>query len=667
MGFNRAQQEAIEHGEGPMLVLAGPGSGKTLVITNRIRTLIEHQGVNPSNILVITFTKAAAQEMRSRFEKMMNQAYLPVNFGTFHAIFFHILKFAYGYKAENIVREADRLHFFRETVSQLELEIEDEGDFIQGIIGEISRIKNEQINPEHYYSTNCPEEVFRKIYQRYDDFLRRRNQIDFDDMLVYCYELFRERPDILAAWQKKYRYILIDEFQDINRIQYEIVKMLALPENNLFIVGDDDQSIYRFRGAEPRIMLNFDKDYPDTGRVLLDTNYRCSGAVVKGAVQVIENNKERFRKKITADKDEGCPIDVQAFEEFSQQNQRILELIQKYAADGTAYEEIAVLFRTNTQPRLLVQKLMEYNIPFRMKDSMPNIYEHWVVKNVRSYIGIALGDRRRSEFLQIVNKPRRYISREAMSQEQVDFGTLKNYYRDRSWMVERIEKLEYDLAMLRTMPPYAAIQYIRRAVGYDEYLKEYAEYRRMKVEELYEVLEEVQEGAKRFKSYEEWFAHMEQYAGELAQQADKRMEQLHAVTLATMHASKGLEYEVVFIMDANEGITPHHKSVLEEDLEEERRMFYVAMTRAKEHLHIFYSKNRYNKQLQPSRFVGELLMNRDSMQEGALLDHKRYGRCRVIKNDGTKLEICCLRNQKRYVLDIEFCVSRQLITAVQEK
>lgn len=666
MGFNQSQQEAIEHHAGPMLVLAGPGSGKTLVITNRIRALIEEQGVNPSNILVITFTKAAATEMRSRFEKMMDQAYLPVNFGTFHAIFFHILKYAYGYKAESIVREEERMHFFKETVAGLDLEIEDEGDFIQGIAGEISKIKNEQINLNNYYSTNCPEEVFRKIYQKYDDFLQRRNKIDFDDMLVYCYELFKEREDILAMWQRKYQYILIDEFQDINKIQYEIIKLLALPENNLFIVGDDDQSIYRFRGAKPGIMLNFDKDYPGAKRVLLNLNYRCSGSVVKGAVRVIENNRERFPKEIEAFHEDGLPIDVQAFEEFSDENQKILEMVQRYAGEGIEYQEMAVLFRTNTQPRLLVQKFMEFNIPFRMKDSMPNIYEHWIVKNLRCYIEIALGSRKRSDFLQVMNKPNRYISRDALQAEVVSLDYLKQFYRNRGWMVERLEKLEYDLQMLSTMPPYAAIQYIRKGIGYDDYLKEYAEYRRMKVEELYEVLEEVQEASKKFAGFDEWFEHMEQYGRELREQAAKRQGQLEAVTLSTMHASKGLEYRVVFIMDANEGITPHHKSVLDEDLEEERRMFYVAMTRAKEHLHIFYSKNRYNKQLQPSRFVGELLVDRTAMKEGEMVVHKRYGKCRVVKNDGRKLEILCLRNSKTYVLDIEFCVTQQLIKAAQE-
>lgn len=661
MGFNQSQQEAIEHNTGPMLVLAGPGSGKTLVITNRIRALIEQQGVNPSNILVITFTKAAATEMRQRFSKLMNQSYLPVNFGTFHAVFFHILKFAYGYKAENIVREEDRQHFFRETVQKMDLEIEDEADFIQGIIGEISKIKNDQINLDNYYSTNCPEDVFRKIYKEYDGFLRRRSQLDFDDMLVYCYELFREREDILRAWQKKYQYILIDEFQDINRIQYEIIKMLALPENNLFIVGDDDQSIYRFRGAEPGIMLNFDKDYPNARRVLLNLNYRCSGEVVKGAVRVISHNRERFEKSIEAFNEDGAPIDVRKFQEFSEQNAYVLRLIQDYVREGVEYKDLAVLFRTNTQPRLLVQKLMEYNIPFKMKDSMPNIYEHWIVKNICSYIKIALGSRKRSEFLQIMNKPKRYLSREAFAGEAVNLEAVKQYYSSRDWMVERIEKLEYDLQMLSTMPPYAAIQYIRKGIGYEEYLQEYAGYRRMKVEELYEVLEEVQEAAKPFQTYEEWFRHMEEYGRELLEQANKRKDLIQAVTLSTMHASKGLEYRIVIMIDANEGITPHHKSVLDEDLEEERRMFYVAMTRAKEKLHIFYSMNRYNKQLQPSRFVGELLVDSAGLKKGEIVVHKHYGKCRIVRMDGNKMEIECLANRRRYVLNVEYCVAEQLI------
>ena len=264
MDFSASQLEAIHHKDGPALILAGPGSGKTAVITERTRQLILEYGVNPSNILVITFTRAAAGEMRERFFRLMGGKQYPVTFGTFHAVFFTILKYAYHFHAGNIIREDVKYQYMREIVTHMGLEYEDENEFLSSLLGEIGMVKNAGIPLDNYYSANCPEGVFRKIYRTYDDKLRRNRLLDFDDMLVYTDELFRERKDILAAWQKKYRYILIDEFQDINKIQFDIMKMLALPENNLFVVGDDDQSIYRFRGAKPEIMLHFDKDYPNT-------------------------------------------------------------------------------------------------------------------------------------------------------------------------------------------------------------------------------------------------------------------------------------------------------------------------------------------------------------------------------------------------------------------
>ena len=291
MKINKSQLKAINHNKGPMLVLAGPGSGKTLVITRRTQNLIEEYGVNPSNILVITFTKAAAIEMKERFHSLTQGAGKGVCFGTFHAVFFTILKYAYNFNASNIIREDQRYQLFKEIIRQLQLEIDDEKDFISNLISEISLVKGERMDLDHYYSINCSEEVFKKVYQSYQNQLRRANLIDFDDMLLLCFELLRERKDILALWQEKYQYILIDEFQDINQVQYDIIKMLALPDNNLFIVGDDDQSIYRFRGASPDIMLNFDKDYPDSTMVFLDTNYRSTKNIVNSAGNVIKNNK----------------------------------------------------------------------------------------------------------------------------------------------------------------------------------------------------------------------------------------------------------------------------------------------------------------------------------------------------------------------------------------
>lgn len=659
--MNEAQKQAIAHRDGPCMVLAGPGSGKTFVITNRTKYLMEQYGVNPSNILVITFTKAAAIQMKQRFQKLMDKSSMAVSFGTFHAIFFHILKYAYHYNADNIIREEDKHFFFQEYIRRTELEIEDESDFLEGITSEISKVKNERIPVEHYYSTNCPEEIFRKIFKDYEQYLRKKNQIDFDDMLVLCYELLKQREDILKAWQKKYRYILIDEFQDINRIQYEIIKMLALPENNLFIVGDDDQSIYRFRGADPRIMLNFEKDYPDTKKVILNMNYRSTGAVIQSAIKVIQNNTDRFIKKMQAYGNMGEPLVIREYHTFTEEINAIIDTIQEYRKKGFEYKQIAVLYRTNTQPRLLVQKLMEYNIPFKMKDSMPNIYEHWIVRNLLSYIKIALGNNQRSEYFQIMNKPKRYLSRDAFLEAEVDLDKIKEIYQDRDWMLQRIEQLEYDLQMLKDMQPFAAIQYIRKGIGYDGYLSEYAQYRRLKAEELYELLDEVQETSREYADYEQWFQHIDTYGKELKEQAKNRNQALEAVTLSTMHAAKGLEYNIVFIMDANEGIIPHHKSLLDEDIAEERRMFYVAMTRAREHLHIYSSCKRYNKDLKPSRFVGEIMLDREELKAGTMIHHKTYGDCCILDIEQKKMRIKSIHNNKSYVLDVNFCITNGLI------
>ena len=243
MAFTTAQSRAIAHGTGPMLILAGPGSGKTLVITNRTKYLIEH-GIDPSKILVITFTKAAAQEMRDRFYKMMGEKRYPVTFGTFHAIFFTILRHAYHYTAENILREDQKRQFLQEILEKTDLEPEDEQELITSLIAEISKVKNEQIDLEYYYSTSCVASLFRAIYQKYEKKLIRKRLLDFDDMMLDCYTLLKERKDILKVWQSCFSYILIDEVQDMNRLQYEIVRMLAKPQDNLFLVGDDDQSIY---------------------------------------------------------------------------------------------------------------------------------------------------------------------------------------------------------------------------------------------------------------------------------------------------------------------------------------------------------------------------------------------------------------------------------------
>lgn len=610
MGFNEAQTKAICHKNGPAMVLAGPGSGKTLVITRRVEYLIKKYGVRPEQILVITFTKAAAKEMRERFAKITKDDRFPVTFGTFHGIYYGILKWAYRMNASNIFSEEEKMMLLREVIAGMELEIEDEKEFLQGIASEIGQIKNNRLSLEEYESSNCSDQMFRQIYEEYERRRKLLKKIDFDDMLVLCYELFQKRPDILQMWQKKFQYILIDEFQDINQVQYDVIRMLALPENNLFIVGDDDQSIYRFRGARPEIMLGFSKDYPNAKSIILDVNYRSTKAVVSAARRVIERNKNRYQKEIITVNEQGDNVHIQEVRHPVEESHYVREQIAKAVAAGTEPSQIAVLYRTNTEPRALVETFMEYHIPFQMKEHLPNLYEHFIGRDFQAYMRMALGGRDRGDFLMIMNRPNRYIGRDSVDRGEISFENLRKYYMEKDWMVDRIDQLEVDLKVISRMTPYAAIQYIRKSVGYDLFLNEYAIKRKMKLEDLQELIREMEERAKEFKTIEEWFAHIEKYTEELWLQAVTRTENRNAVSLMTFHAAKGLEYDTVFIIGANEDVTPYKKAELPEEMEEERRMFYVAMTRAKKHLTISYVREKNGKAMEQSRFLGELFQNR---------------------------------------------------------
>lgn len=607
MELNQAQKNAVRHKDGPMLVLAGPGSGKTLVITERTKHLIEEYHIPEESILVITFTRAAAAEMKERFLRLMGSHSTGVSFGTFHGIFFTVLRHAYKLSSENIIKEKERLACIKEIVHNMGLEYEDEKEYISELLSEISMVKGNRIELSTYYSLSCGDEVFRKIYQEYNKRIRRVNKIDFDDMLLLCYELFSERPDILKLWQNKFKYILVDEFQDINILQYDIVKMLAAPDNNLFIVGDDDQSIYRFRGAKPEIMLNFPTDYPESMRIFLNINYRSNTHIIDMASRLISHNKARYEKELVAHIQAGSQVVIGKFETMADQNKNLVEEILRLSKMGRSLSDMAILVRTNLGAGAILHKLMEYNIPFIVGDNLPNIYDHWIAQDLISYIRIAMGETSRGLYLKIINRPTRYISRECFDKADVCLQDIEKYYEDKEWMVNRIEQLEYDLSMLSKMTPFAGIQYIRRGIGYEDFLKEYAGLRKMKFEELLDIIDELHESARGFNTYSDWFKHMEEYQEELKRQGHEgRNNDYEGIHIITMHSSKGLEFSTVFLIDVNEGITPHKKAVLPESIEEERRLFYVAMTRAKEQLYIFSSKQHYNKVMLPSRFIAEI-------------------------------------------------------------
>lgn len=612
MECNKEQKEAIMHRDGPAMVLAGPGAGKTYVITNRVKVLIDEYGVKPEQILVVTFSKAAAVEMKERFEMLTGGRRLPVRFGTFHSVFFQILRLAYHYEVKDIATPALKYRFLEETFNETGYEVDDKKEFLSDIEKEISRVKGEGIEIDCYFSSACSAEIFQKMYRGYQEKLQRHRCLDFDDMVVYTYQLLKEREDIRRRWQAQFRYLLIDEFQDINRLQYETVCMLAEPENNLFIVGDDDQSIYGFRGAKPGIMLSFPKRFPDTKQIVLGVNYRCSDEIMKAAERLIGKNNERYEKHIVANKGKEQPVHMKKCENLPDEAEKIVAQIQMYQKEGIAYQEMAVLFRTNMQMRLLAGKLMEHGVPFTMRENLPNLFDTWMAKDIMCYLQLALGNRSREKFLKIANRPVRYLSRTAFTESEVSFDKLRAYYavKNQEWMEERIWNFEYDLKNLASLSPYAAIHFIRKGIGYDEFLKTYADERNVNADDWFDVLDEMQEMARDKKSIPEFLSFVENYGDTLEEirqeQKKQQVKEEPGVSLMTMHASKGLEFPVVFVPTLNEDIVPYRKAVQEGNLEEERRMLYVAMTRAKTYLHLSFVKERFHKEAEPSPFLYEI-------------------------------------------------------------
>lgn len=612
MSLNHAQTEAVAHNEGPCMVLAGPGSGKTLTIAKRIEYLIMKYKVRPEEILVITFTKYAAWEMKNRTRSICGPSSYAVTFGTFHGIYYGILKWAYRLNQSNLLSDEEKYRILREILPGIdwdqEPEADEEKDYLQELAIEIGNVKNNCMDIEEYEPVKYTTEKFRKLYRTYEETKKKYRKIDFEDMLIQCRDLFMKRPDILKKWQEKFQYILVDEFQDVNQAQYDVVRMLAAPQDNLFVVGDDDQSVYGFRGAKPGIMMEFMKDYPKARQILLDVNYRSSGYIVKGALRVIGNNKIRFEKKIEAFRKPDETVHVQEVKDPVQEAEYVLERIREYREKGVSYTEMAVLYRTNVDARAMSELMTEYQIPFVMKEHLNNIYEHFIALDMISYLRLSQGEYDRKYFLQIANRPNRYLTRESMKTGNVSYESLRRYYRDKDWMVDRIDQLEWDMKMICDKTPYAAIQYIRKRMGYDEFLKEYAAYRKISSEDLFAVLEEIWQNSKGYGTIKEWFEHIESY-GKMLKEQNKKNGEKEGVNLMTMHAAKGLEFDTVFVIETNEGSCPYKKATANEEIEEERRLFYVAMTRAKRKLVISYVKEKNGKDLLPSRFVSELLLN----------------------------------------------------------
>lgn len=624
---SNSQMKAIKHGCGTMLVLAGPGSGKTFVIIQRILNLIHEKHVRPDNILVISFSKASTVELKQRFQRehknnsiaelshKSKESNEQVNFATFHACFFHILKETYHYTSQDIITEKQKRDILRTILLDSEYEIKNTSEKTEEYLQKISYYKNKGTGELKQKESK----KFQQIFHDYNYEMHCQHKLDFDDMGLLCLQLFQTRQDVLKKWQEKFQYILIDEFQDINMVQFRIVQLLTGENQNLFVVGDDDQSIYGFRGANPKIMLEFEKYYPKTEKVLLETNYRCSEEIVKESRKVIEQNKTRFQKEIRAFNDNSKEnnrdlyqgirkqkkdgVVYQGFENHQKEYSYIGGKIKKLVVEEKyQYSDIACIFRTNQDMSGLAEYFTRNKIPFVMKESCNSIFKHFIALDMLAYLQFFLEGKKRSDFVRIMNKPLRYLSRNALSalsKEVINWGELKKYYSSKKYIISNLEQLEQNEKWIQKLDLYGACFYIRKVIGYEQYLKEYAKEQNLNWEEIKEILNFVQESTRSMNSLQEWKEYIEQYEEALKVPTEEK----EGVHIITMHACKGLEYPVVFLPDCNEGKIPHKKATILEEVEEERRMFYVAMTRAKGHLEILYIEDEMKKHLQRSRFL----------------------------------------------------------------
>ena len=606
MSFSNEQIQAINHTYGPAMVLAGPGSGKTTVITQRLLNLLS-LGIPSEDILVITFTKDAAREMETRFNKLAKEKDREghrITFGTFHSVFFFILRLRYNLSFKNIISDRTKVMILRELTMQEHIDSSYDIDFFRLLLSEISKFKSLGKDTSGFTSKLIDTDKFLRIIKQYRQELRAQRLVDFDDMLLLCHELFLREPEELKKWQDIYRFILVDEFQDINPVQYEIVRMLAAPENNLFIVGDDDQSIYRFRGAEPSIMLGFGNDYPDAKQIFLSNNYRSRQEIVNFAKKVISHNKQRFSKDIRAVNGPGGVTLCYRTKDPLNEYLLVLDNIKKELKTGVPPEEIAILFRTELLVHPLLTELSKLQIPYTLKNKVKNIYDSSTARDIISYIKLSLNMGNRADFLRIMNKPLRYISRKALDHRDMDFEKLKRYYASSSEMLRKIDILISDLKAIRNMPTVAAIIYIRKKIGYDRFIEDNTRETHINPENINAIMDETEASARLLPDKKEWLKFVENYGEELAKKQEESEKGIH---LMTFHGSKGLEFDIVHLVDINETLVPYRKAVSKEDIEEERRGFYVAITRARKELHIYFTDQRYSKNCSPSRFLLEAM------------------------------------------------------------
>lgn len=671
--LNENQKRAVEHLNGPCMVLAGPGSGKTRVITYRIANMVVNKEIKPTSILAISFTKASSVEMKNRALSLSKDYRMnKVTYGTFHSVFFRILRFFVKYDLDSILDEKSKRLALKGIMKNLNIENADDDETVGQVINEISFVKNELMDKYDFDSEILSSDEFIKTYNMYEEYKSQINKIDFDDMLIKTYELLLNNNQALQRVRSAYKYILVDEFQDINKVQFEVLKLIANPMNNIFVVGDEDQSIYGFRGSRPDFLLEFEEYFEGTNKVVLDINYRSKEEIIDIANRLIEKNENRYEKVIKCGQGNGAQINYVSPEDSEEEAVFIAkDILEEIKKDYVEYSDFAVIYRTNIQSRALVDVFMDMRIPFVVKDSIITIYDHWAAQDILAYLRIGLNPQNNKDWVRIINKPFRYISKDNvnMVKDETDFiNALINKCNLHPKQVKTINDLDIDLSYLKTLNPKNAISYIRTSLDYDRYILDYCTNRKIKTNGLIEILNELESSATNFKTIKDYLEHIDRVKSELVD--NKNNKNTDGVIFTTMHSAKGLEFKNVYIIGANEGTIPHEKSYdIEDDekkieqIEEERRLMYVAITRAEENLYISSPINKYGKKVSKSRFIDDIKAPTKKEIEqitiGDKIYHKKFKEGTIIQKEGSSIKIRFSDGDR--TLDYKVCMVKNMI------
>ena len=615
MQLNASQQKAVTHVNGPLLVLAGPGSGKTRVITERTKYLIETKKILPETILVVSFSRASAKEMKERFMKESHLRTTRVYFSTFHSLFFRILREFGQVNKEDVLNEQEkysilvqwRKRYYKGHFEDGSTDLGMQEEEISKCVDEIEHFNSKNVSLENYVPEFLSKKEAESMLLFYEKVKQYNHKIDFHDMEEMCLKLLTSEKSALAKLQERFHYFMIDEFQDINEISFQILNLLVGSTQNLVAVGDEDQSIYEFRGASPRIMLDFNQYYPTAIRIHLEENYRSSFSILTLSQRVIKQNQMRYTKKIAGQKEKlDNGVHIHKVEDETQQSQWMITNLKKKMESGFELVNEAVLFRNHASGSFLAGQFYEHGIPFSFSGYLPDLYKHFIGKDILAYFSVASswqGGWILQDFLRISNKPLRYISPSIFTQNSPSWeGIMKYYYEDKKdWMCQRMEEFRGDLKHLSFLNPYAGIQYIRKVIGYDQYLENLAGNDLEKKEQWKEILNNITAFSKAFSTVSDWKDGIEGYRKTL-----QNPHQEDGIWLMTIHASKGLEFEQVYLIDTVDGIMPYKKAMDQGKIEEERRLFYVALTRAKSRIDILVPKKRNSHEVGISRFITEM-------------------------------------------------------------